>query len=149
MNNTFLEYCKISQGVDGFAKATEALGGETSDIIQTPLFVNTKLYNKVVALACGMSVVSTQVLRLRILQATATDGTGSTTISGKSTTYTSTATADEFVIAVEIDAEELSAGYQYVGADLYSDDADGSEAAVVILLPMEPRYGQASLIAAT
>lgn len=147
--HTFFEQCYIYQGVDAFAKATEALGGETSDIMQTPAFVNTKLYDKVVAIATGFSVVSTHVVRLRLLEATASDGSGSTTVSGKSKTYTSTATADEFTIAVEINAEELSTGYQYVGADVYTDDADGSEAAVILLLPMNPRYPQASLSAAT
>jgi len=142
----FSEFAYSPQGVDTVAKCTEALGGESSDVMQTPLFINTKLYDKVVATVTGFSLVSTHVLTLTLMEATATDGTGSADLSGKSTTHTATAIGDEYRFMVEVDSEELSSGFQYVGAKVETDDADGSESCCITLFPMNPRHSLQTLL---
>ena len=141
---TFNEFAKNHQGVTTYAAATAALGGETSDIMKTAFYQMTN-YDKAVGICVASNVVSTHVITLKLYQGTDTDGASSATISGASTTYTSTQATDVVQFAIEIDAEELTDGYDYVAIEASTNDADGTEAVALAIIPMNPRYGQASM----
>jgi len=141
---TFKEFAKSQDGVTTYAAATLALGGETSDVLSTEYY-SMKNYDKIVGFIVAHSVVATHILTVKMSQGTDTDGAGSATISGKSTTYTSSQVTDVFQAAIEVDADDLTDGYDYVGMQVSTDDADGTEAVGLILVPMNPRYGQATM----
>lgn len=141
---TFKEFAKSQDGVTTYAAATLALGGETSDVLSTAYY-SMKNYDKIVGFIVAHSVVATHILTVKMSQGTDTDGAGSATISGKSTTYTSSQVTDVFQAAIEVDADDLTDGYDYVGMQVSTDDADGTEAVGLILVPMNPRYGQATM----
>jgi len=141
--HTFKEFAEIA-AVNG--KVTAALGGETGDTL-TSTFAKMENYDKVVAIAVVGHVVSGQVVSLKLYEATATDGGGSATISGASDTYTSTSTDDVDILFAEVNAEDLSSGSTHVGAKVSTDDADGTEYVGLVILPMNPRYAQESMIA--
>lgn len=123
------------------------LGAETTiaDAIQTPTFANMANYDLVRAVAQVSNVVSAQVLTLQIYEASDSTGGGSATISGLSDTYTSAATATLDVLEAQVRGEDLSAGSQYVGARVTTNDTDGSEVASVFLVQGRSRYKQATL----
>lgn len=141
--HTFKEFAEIAAAN---AKTTAALGGETNDVLITN-YAKMENYDKVVALAAVGHVVSTHVVTLKLYEATATGGGGSATISGASDTYTSTDTDDVDLLFAEVNAEELSSGSTHVGAQVSTDDADGTEYVGLIVVPMNPRYAQATPIA--
>jgi len=141
---TFKEFAKSQDGVTTYAAATLALGGETSDVLSTEYY-SMKNYDKIVGFIVAHSVVATHILTVKMSQGTDTAGAGSATISGKSTTYTSSQVTDVFQAAIEVDADDLTDGYDYVGMQVSTDDADGTEAVGLILVPMNPRYGQATM----
>ncbi len=141
---TFKEFAKSHDGVTTYAAATAALGGETSDTLTTAFYQITN-YDKIVGIMTASKVVSTQVITFKMLQATDTDGSGSATITGKSTTYTSTQSTDVVQYILEVDAEDLTDGYDYVGLSASTDDADGNETVTLVVVPMNPRYGQATM----
>ena len=127
-----------------YGDMTTALGGETSDVITTPVFVNGANYDLTRAVAQVSNVVSTHVITLLMYEATATDGSGSASLThaGATDTYTSTQVTDVDVLEAQTRGEDLSSGYQYVGAKLSTDDADGNEVGSVFLVQGRARYKQ-------
>jgi len=77
----------------------------------------------------------------------ATDGTGggAVTVAGATDTYLSAATASLDVLVAQVRGEDLTAGYQYVGARLTTGQVNGSERASVMLHEGRARYKQATL----
>jgi len=128
-----------------YGDMSTALGGETSDVITTPVFVDMANYDLVRAVAQVSNVVSTHVVTLAMYEATATDGSGSATVSGASDTYTSTQVTDLDVLEAQVRGEDLSSGFQYIGAKVSTDDADGTEVASVMLVQGRSRYKQSTL----
>ena len=122
---------------------SSALGGETSDKIETATFANAENYDLIIALAHASGVASDSVVTLTILEATTSAGAGSATTS-KTDTFTSTNTTDTDLLQAEIRAEELSSGYQYVGARLATSNGSGTEKVGVILVQGRARYPQSS-----
>jgi len=141
---TFKEFAKSHDGVTTYVAVSKALGSETSDVLSTAYYQMTN-YDKIVGIITAFSVVSTHVLTVKMSQGSDTDGAGSATISGKSTTYTSTQVTDAVEFAIEVDADDLTDGLDYVGMQVSTDDADGTEGVTLTLIPMNGRYGQASM----
>ena len=129
-----------------FGNITEAIGGETSDTITTLRFPSMENYDSIVFIGIASEVASDAVITLTAYEATATAGTGSTSISGATDTFTSTNTTDTDVLIVEVKASQLTAGYQYVGAKLVSNNASGTEEGALIAIQCRARYGQATLV---
>lgn len=142
-NNRFKEMSKSHDAVTTYAAVTEALGGETSDIMKTA-FYNMKNYDAILGIAIFKTVVSTHVITLKMWQASDTDGSGSATITGASTVYTSTQATDAVQFAIEVDADQLTDGLDYVALEASTDDADGSEAVALAVVPTWGRYRQAT-----
>lgn len=130
-----------------FGAISSALGGESSDVIATVEFVSMENYDLVVFKAVASEVGSGKVLTLKAWEATATAGTGSQTLAHamSSDTFTATATNDVDVLVVQVRGEELSSGFQYVGAKLTTDNASGTEMVAIIIEQQRGRYKQATL----
>ena len=143
-NNRFKEQANTHNAVTTYVDVTTALGGETSDLLQTVGFYDMENYDAMVGIGVVSNVVSTHVITFQMYEATDTDGGGSTTISGASSTYTSTQATDIFVCAIEVDADQLTDGYDFVGLRMTTDDADGTEAGAVMVIPSSGRYPQAT-----
>jgi len=128
---------------------SSALGGEATpaDTVVSAEYVNMANYDLVVGLAHASGVASDAVLTLAMWQATATDGSGSKTVTGASDTFTSTATSDTDVLVAQVRGEQLDvdSGFQYVGFKLATDAASGTEKVGGVLLQLRPRYSQASM----
>ncbi len=142
-NNRFKEMSKSHDAVTTYAAVTEALGGESNDIMKTA-FYNMKNYDGILGVAIAKTVVATHTIRLRMYQASDTDGAGSATISGASTTYVSSQVTDVVQFALEVDADMLTDGLDYVALEASTDDADGSEAVALAVIPTWGRYRQAT-----
>ncbi len=142
-NNRFKEMSKSHDAVNVYTALTEALGGETSDIMKTK-FYNMKNYDAILGIAAFKTVVSTHVITLKMYEATDTDGGGSATISGAATTYTSTQSTDAVEFVIEVDADQLTDGNDYVAMEASTDDADGSEVVALTVIPTFGRYRQAN-----
>ncbi len=142
-NLRFKEMSKSHDGVTTYAAATAALGGETDDILKTA-FYNMKNYDAILCLAIASNVVNTHILTLKAYQATDTDGGGSATITGQSTTYTSSQATDVIQELIEVDADMLTDGYDYVGFEASTDDADGTEGVGLAVIPTFARFRQAT-----
>ena len=128
-----------------YGKQSTSLGGESSDKIESGTFVNMENYHNVEVVANVTGVASGSVVTLYLLEATASAGTGSATISGFSDTFTSTATSDTDVLRVEARAEQLSTGYTFVGGRLSTNSSSGTEPCDMFHVQANPRYGQATL----
>ena len=130
-----------------YGDLTTALGGETSDVITTPTFKDMANYDLVRGVGIVSNVVSTHVITLLMYEATATTGAGSQSLTHTlaTDTYTSTQATDVDILEVQTRGEDLSSGYQYVGAKLSTDDADGTEVAAIFLVSGRARYKQATL----
>ena len=128
-----------------YGAMSTSLGGEGSDLITTPIFVDAANYDLIRAVAQVSNVVSTHVVTLQMWEATATGGGGSQTLAGASDTYTSTQVTDLDILEAQVRGEGLSSGFQYVGAKLATDDADGTEAASLKIVQGRARYKQATL----
>lgn len=129
-----------------FGEVTSALGGETSDTLTTLTFVSAENYDVIGVAAVASEVASGSTVTLTMYQATATDGSGSATITGASDTFTSTNVTDVDTLFAQVRASDLTSGYQYVGAKLVTGDASGTEEAAMIFICAKPRYGQATLV---
>ncbi len=140
--HTFTEVVRSSYG--GFSSA---LGGETSDLITSGIFVDMANYDMVVGVAHASGVASGSVVTLAMYQATDTAGSGSATVSGASDTFTSTATSDTDVLVAQVRGEDLSTStaYHYVGWKLSTDNGSGAEKVGGVTLQMRGRYKQSSL----
>jgi len=125
------------------------LGTETdiADAVQTPTFANMANYDLVRAVAQVSNVVSTHVITLQMYEATAANGAGSAALTGFTDTYTSTQVTDLDVLEAQVRGEDLSAGYQYVGARITTDDPNGTEVGSVVLVQGRARYKQATMSA--
>lgn len=137
--NRIIEQTRPSYGV-----FSSALGGETSDYVQSAVFVDMKNWNRAVGIAQAYNVVPGQVLTLQLYEATATGGGGSATISGATDTATATASTQRIVLKAEVSAAELTSGYQYVGMRVTTDDTDGTEQIGGVVLQAEGRYNEAT-----
>ena len=126
---------------------TTALGGESSDKITTPTFVFMKNYDLVRAVAQVSNVVSTHIISLKMYEATATGGGGSTSLTHAqaSDDYTSAASTTLDILEAQTRGEDLTSGYGYVGAILSTDDADGTEAVSLHLECGRARYKQSTM----
>lgn len=142
-NLRFKEMSRSHDAVNVYSVATEALGGETSDIMKTK-FYNMKNYDAILGIAVAQTVVATHTLTFRMFQGTDTDGSGSGTISGASDTYLSTQVTDVYQTIVEVDADMLTDGSDYVAMEVSTDDADGSEVVTLTVIPTFGRYRQAT-----
>lgn len=129
-----------------FGEVTSALGGETSDTLTTLTFVSAENYDVIGVAAVASEVASGSTVTLTMYQATATDGSGSATITGASDTFTSTNVTDVDTLFAQVRASDLTSGYQYVGAKLSTNDGSGTEEAAMIFICAKPRYGQATLV---
>jgi hypothetical protein len=129
-----------------FGEITSALGGESSDVLTTATFVNMENYDVVGVYGIASEVGSGKIITLALYEATATAGTGSATISGASDTATSTNATDLLDVFAQVRASDLSAGYQYVGAKISTNQTDGTEEAAMFFILGKPRYGQATLV---
>ena len=123
------------------------LGTETTiaDAVATPTYADMANYDLVVGVGQVSNVVSAQVVTLALYEATDNTGGGAQTLAGATDTYTSAATATLDVLVAQARGEDLSAGYQYVGARITTNDTDGSEVASVVLHEGRARYKQATL----
>lgn len=142
-NLRFKEMSKSHDAVTTYAAATEALGGETSDILTTAYY-DIKNYDAILGISIAMTVVATHTLTFRMLQGSDTDGAGSATISGASDTYLSSQVTDRYQSIIEVDADQLTDGLDYVGLEASTDDADGSEDVALVVIPTFGRYRQAT-----
>jgi hypothetical protein len=142
-NYRFKEMSKSHDAVTTYAAVTEALGGETSDIMKTK-FYNMKNYEAILGIAIAKTVVATHTLTFKMYEATDTDGSGSTAISGASTTYVSSQVTDAVEFMLEVGVDQLTDGYDYVAIEASTDDADGSEAVALAVVPTWGRYRQAT-----
>jgi len=126
---------------------SSALGGEGSDIVVSAEFVNMANYDLVVGVAHASGVASDAVITLAMWQATATDGSGSKTVTGATDTFTSTATSDTDVLVAQVRGEDLDvdSGFQYAGFKLSTGDGSGTEKVGGVLLQLRARYKQATL----
>jgi hypothetical protein len=129
-----------------FGEITSALGGETSDTITTMRFPSMENYDTITFIAIASEVASGSTLTLTAYEATAADGSGSSSISGATDTFLSTNVTDTDVLIVQVNAPQLTAGYQYVGAKLVSNNGSGTEEAAIITIQSKPRYAQATLV---
>ena len=132
----------------GYGAYSTDLGAETSDKIETAVFMNMRYYDLGIAQAQVTNVASGSVITLTILEGTTSAGAGSATTS-QTDTFTSTATSDTDVLKAEIRAEQLSANYTHFGARLATNNASGTEVASVILIAGRARYGSGTLPANT
>ncbi len=142
-NVRFKEMSKSHDAVTTYAVATEALGGETSDIMKTK-FYNMKNYDAILGIAVAQTVVATHTLTFKMWQGSDTDGAGSATISAASDTYLSTQVTDVYQSIIEVDADQLTDGLDYVAMEASTDDADGSEVVTLVVVPTSGRYRQAT-----
>lgn len=124
---------------------SSALGGETSDLLATPTFVDMALYDLVSIYCVASGVASDSVLTLKAYEATDSNGSGSATVAGATDTFTSTNTTDVDVLQVQVRAADLSSGFQYVGAKISTSNGSGTEQVAMVILQGKPRYGQATL----
>ena len=142
-NNRFKEMSKSHDAVTVYAVATEALGGESSDIMKTK-FYNMKNYDAILGIAVAQTVVATHTLTFKMFQGTDTDGAGSATIAAASDTYLSTQVTDVYQSIIEVDADMLTDGSDYVAMEASTDDADGSEVVTLVVVPTFARFRQAT-----
>lgn len=142
-NQRFKEMSKSHDAVTTYAAATEALGGETDDIMKTA-FYDMENYDAILGVAIAMTVVNTHILTFKMYEATDTDGGGSSAIAGASTTYISSQVTDVYQVILEVDADQLQDGFDFVGMEASTDDADGSEDVNLAVIPTYGRYRQAS-----
>lgn len=146
-NNRFKEISNAHDAVTTYAAASAALGGEGSDVLKPAGFYNMENYDAILGQCVASNVVSTHVLTLTMWEATDTDGGGSQTITGRTAVYTSTQATDVVGFTIEVDADMLTDGYDYVGMQASTDDADGTEAVTLSVIPTFGRYPQAAPIA--
>jgi len=126
---------------------SEAMGAETTiaDAIATPTYANMANYDLVIGVAQVSDASSGATVTLQMYEATDATGGGAQAVTGATDTYTSAATSVVDVLVAQVRGEDLSAGFQYVGARITTDDADGTEVAAVLLMQGRARYKQATL----
>ena len=140
--NRFIEMSKVPQSVTTYAAITAALGGETSDKMRTAAFYDMESYDAVLGICIASNVVLGSVVTFNMYQATTSAGAGWSTISGASTTYTSAHSTDVGVFVIEVDAKDLTDGYDFVGIEASTNKANGSEAVSVAIVPTYGRIEQ-------
>lgn len=145
-NNRFKEQANTHNAVSTYAITTKALGGESSDIMKTA-FYDIENYDAILGLAVIGTVSSGDTVTLKMWQGTDTDGAGSATITGASATYVSTQTTDDAVYAIEVDADLLTDGYDFVGLEASTSLTDGTEVVALAVIPSNARYPQATPVA--
>jgi hypothetical protein len=145
-NNRFKEQANAHDAVTTYANTTEALGGETSDTMVTA-FYDMENYDAMLGICIAQTVVATHILTFQMYEATDTDGGGSATIAGASLVYTSSQVTDVYAGIIEVDADQLTDGSDFVGLRVTTDDADGSEAVAIEVIPSSARYPQATPVA--
>jgi uncharacterized protein YjlB len=130
-----------------YGGVTVAIGGISGDALVTPTFVNMKNYDLVVIQAVVTHASSDKVITLKAYEATATNGAASQSLTHAlaSDTFTSTNVTDTDKLVVQVRGEDLSAGFQYVGAFLSTNQTDGTEYAGMVINQMRARYKQATM----
>jgi hypothetical protein len=137
----FKENFKLSYGVS----STE-LGAESSDKIEPGTFVDMAKYGHVLIIGQVVGCTSASMVSLIALEATASGGGGSATLGAAYTaTFVSTHATHTGVLQVEVDASDLTTGYQYVGFRLVTNDTGGNEIVSGVMVQGLARYGQATL----
>lgn len=124
---------------------SSALGAETSDKVTSAAFVHARNYHIIAGLAQASGVASDSVITLKLYEAKSAAGSASQTISGASDTFTSTNTTDTDILKAEVRAEQLSDGFEYVGMEVSTSNASGTEKVAGMLIQAKPRYAQATL----
>jgi hypothetical protein len=125
-----------------------ALGGESSDKIETKAFLKLDKFKKYVAIGTGQGAASDAVLTLTLLKATAAAGTNSDTmITTVTDTATSTHVTDLLVVAAELDAATLAgdnantgSSHYWMGARLATSGASGTECAQITHFVTDATY---------
>ncbi len=130
-----------------FGCVSATLGGESSDTKTTAEFVDMKNYDLVVVQGVASGLASGSTITLRLWEATATDGSGSQSMThtSASDTFLSTNTTDTDILVCQVRGEDLSSGFRYVGAKISTNNASGTEPVGVIINQMRSRYKQATL----
>lgn len=136
---------KFSENIkSSYGQASTALGTETSDTITGTAFLDMSKYDLYTAVAHVVNQASGKITTLRLWEATAAAGTGSQSLA-ISDTFTALATSDTDVLVAQARAEQLSAGYQYVGAKFSTNDTTGAEICGILQFQSRARYAQATL----
>lgn len=141
-NKRFKEMSRSHDAVTTYAHATAALGGETNDKLITA-FYDIKNYDAILGIGVASNVVATHTVAFQMYQGSDTDGAGSATV-GSASNYVSSQVTDRAAYVVEIDADMLTDGLDYVGLQASTDDADGTEDVTVMVIPSFGRYRQAT-----
>ena len=121
------------------------LGAEASDYIQTPTFANMANYDLIIGVGQVSNCSSGSAVTLQMYEATDATGGGAQAVTGATDVYTSAGLATCDVLIAQVRGEDLSAGFQYVGARLTAGQTNGTEIASVWLLEGRARYKQATL----
>ena len=140
--HTFAYHYKPSYG--GFSSA---LGGETSDRIQSATYVDMANYDLAIGVCHASGVGSGATITLTMYQATSSAGAASKTVSGATDTYVSVATASTDTLVAQVRGEDLdvAGGFRYVGFILSTSATSGTEKVGGVLLQGRARYKSASL----
>lgn len=138
----YSEHYKTNYG--GFSSA---LGGETSDTLTSAAFYSLKNYDLGIAELQYSGIASGSAVTLTIWQASATDGSGSKTVTSASTSVTAAATTDKGVLIVQVRGADMdmASGFIYFGAKAVTNNASGTEKVSMNLIQGRCRYPQASL----
>jgi len=132
-----------------FGCVSAALGSETSiaDTKETAEYVDMRNYDLVVFQGIASAVKSGSTVTLKIYEATSTAGAGSQSMThaSASDTMLSTNATDTDILVCQVRGEDLSSGYRYVGAQISTNDATGTEKVGVVINQMRARYKQATL----
>jgi len=137
------EFIRLENGVQAYFTFSDALGGVSGDNQESAFYQMTNYHGAMILALCE-NVVSTHVVTLVAYEGTDTDGGGSATISGRSASATSTSTDDVISLVLHVDAAEMTTAYEYLGGRIATDDPDGTENVFVGVIPLNPRYGQAT-----
>lgn len=138
---TFKENIKSNYGA-----FSSALGGESSDTLQSAYFFDTKYYDLIVGQLTYTKIGSGDTVTFKAWQSTATTGAGSKTITGASSTVLSAATTDTGVLVVQVRPWDLDIAnsFRYVGFQAVTSNASGTECVSMAVLQANGRYAQAT-----
>ena len=131
----------IDNFTTAYGQASTALGSETSDVITVTAFKDMEAHDHYVAVAHVTNVASGAIVTLRLWEATAAAGTGSQSLA-ITDTFTALATSDTDYLVAEVRAAALTAGYQYVGAKVSTNDTTGGEICGIMQFQTGMRYAE-------
>jgi len=123
-------------------KCTEDLGAETTiaDTIETGWYSLAE-FHACAAIGIVGGAATNDVITLRIYEGSDATGGGSATLSGKTDTFTATATNHFDILKLEVKGEELSDGFTFVCARMSgATDVDAACNGAVCLEKFNPRF---------